>query len=615
MNTADLKQLLIKRIDDALLYLLPAGKPVGNYWHVGSLAGEAGDSLKVCLRGAKAGVWLEGNANGVSGDIIKLWCEVRGRTLKECKSEIEDWLGVPKLSRLHKATNKVYKKPNESEIVPLSSPSAKSVLSYLVKERRIPTEVLGDAGVKAVANWRVRSEEFGPSMAFVSVHNSEPCLVKIVSLKRTERGKKIMSCIPNGRPVLFGMETTLVKQSPGFIVITEGEIDMLSWQAEGVPAVSVPFGAKGELESGLSANDEWIEECWDFLELFHTIYIASDMDKDGDLMAEALANRLGRQRCLRVNLPKKDSNACRVAGISLTPLLESATEIGMNDLRHALDLEKEAMSDNDVIDENSGHPFMGWNLPVSERFNVRPCEGSAVTGFASHGKSNALYQYVAHKVCTHGTHIFIGSFEEPAKRILRLMACHALGHKVETATEEEKKALHDQLFSRIVVHAKMSSCIPVKEFFEYARYAVRRYGCEEVVLDSASCMDFDMEDKEQMGAFAKECQTFWKETNAHLWVVFHPRKGLNEAIPPEKQDIKGSGIVGDLFFNVITFHRVEGQPDHQARMIMSKQKVGGQRPRPLLTYDPTCYRVNPVGHPSPRASYLQLTDDSIEYPE
>ena len=46
------------------------------------------------------------------------------------------------------------------------------------------------------------------------------------------------------------------------------------------------------------------------------IYLALDNDAEGEAAAEEIANRLGRHRCRRVILPRKDLNECRQAGIS-----------------------------------------------------------------------------------------------------------------------------------------------------------------------------------------------------------------------------------------------------------------------------------------------------------
>ena len=80
------------------------------------------------------------------------------------------------------------------------------------------------------------------------------------------------------------------------LVITEGQIDCASVvQCGYLNATSVLKG---------SGNLHWIEECFDFLEQFDTIIIASDGDAPGLKMRNEVINRLGGWRCKYVEIPK-----------------------------------------------------------------------------------------------------------------------------------------------------------------------------------------------------------------------------------------------------------------------------------------------------------------------
>jgi len=56
--------------------LFPAGKRAGGEWRVGSLAGEPGQSLAVCIQGSKRGVWRD-FAAGIGGDMLELVAQAR----------------------------------------------------------------------------------------------------------------------------------------------------------------------------------------------------------------------------------------------------------------------------------------------------------------------------------------------------------------------------------------------------------------------------------------------------------------------------------------------------------------------------------------------------------
>ena len=59
MNARDIKVALADRADDFARWLFPAGRKHGREWKLGSLAGEPGESLSICLAGAKAGVFSD----------------------------------------------------------------------------------------------------------------------------------------------------------------------------------------------------------------------------------------------------------------------------------------------------------------------------------------------------------------------------------------------------------------------------------------------------------------------------------------------------------------------------------------------------------------------------
>jgi hypothetical protein len=62
----------LARLPELLARLLPGGRAVGAEWHAGSLRGERGDSLRVRLRGERAGVWCDFATGERGGDPVGL---------------------------------------------------------------------------------------------------------------------------------------------------------------------------------------------------------------------------------------------------------------------------------------------------------------------------------------------------------------------------------------------------------------------------------------------------------------------------------------------------------------------------------------------------------------
>lgn len=90
-----LSQRLAERIDELVAELLPAGVRRGSEWRVGSLNGERGSSLSVCLRGPKRGLWHD-FATGEAGDALALVSRTRcSGNLLRAAEWARWWLGLP----------------------------------------------------------------------------------------------------------------------------------------------------------------------------------------------------------------------------------------------------------------------------------------------------------------------------------------------------------------------------------------------------------------------------------------------------------------------------------------------------------------------------------------
>ena len=73
--------LLKKRVLQDLEIWLPQWYPKGRgrkgYFEIGDIGGTPGDSLKICLSGAKRGLWYD-FATAEGGDVFSLWGRNRG---------------------------------------------------------------------------------------------------------------------------------------------------------------------------------------------------------------------------------------------------------------------------------------------------------------------------------------------------------------------------------------------------------------------------------------------------------------------------------------------------------------------------------------------------------
>ena len=58
-DSASVNQMMVARMEELCMHLLPNGKAKGNNWVVGGIDGEAGASLQVTLSGSAAGRFID----------------------------------------------------------------------------------------------------------------------------------------------------------------------------------------------------------------------------------------------------------------------------------------------------------------------------------------------------------------------------------------------------------------------------------------------------------------------------------------------------------------------------------------------------------------------------
>ncbi len=93
----EIKQRLARRVDDVVRRFFPAAIRDGdNYWRMGSINGEAGQSLWIWRRGPKQGEWSDAAA-GTGGDILALVQAGLGGDFREALQWAADWTGAKAL--------------------------------------------------------------------------------------------------------------------------------------------------------------------------------------------------------------------------------------------------------------------------------------------------------------------------------------------------------------------------------------------------------------------------------------------------------------------------------------------------------------------------------------
>ena len=370
-------------IQDMCYKHLPNGKREGKEWVVGSLAGESGKSCKIAISGARAGIWCD-FATQESGDALDLYARLNRLSIADAIQQAKSELGIANTP--FQNTKKHYKKPPKPKC---SNPKSK-VFDWLTIQRGLTQETIEDYRIGENQN----------SVIFPSLRDGE--LIRWKS--RSIQDKHKCQTSSDSEPCLFGWQ--VITDTARQVVITEGEIDSMSWHQIGYPALSVPSGAK---------SLSWINCEYDNLERFDTIYLSMDMDQPGQEVIPEIIERLGRERVRVVNLPEpfKDINELLLSDFSdYDSLIRSAATMDPSELRSASDYVLE------VVDEfyNADHNDYGtpWQKKNNE-LRFRKGEVIVLAGINKHGKSIGV-GHIALSAIAGGEKFCIASMEfKPSK--------------------------------------------------------------------------------------------------------------------------------------------------------------------------------------------------------
>ncbi len=555
--------------------LLPGGQREGREWVCGSVAGESGKSLKVCLSGERAGLWAD-FAGGDSGDLLDLWAAVRRVSIADALKEARDYLGI-QAPAFAGSSPRTYRRPDK----PAASRPKGRVLEYL------HSRGLTDP---TIAAYRVAASPDDDEIVFPFLRNDELVNCKYLKLDRPG-GKKIVRQEKDAEPCLFGWQA--IPPTARSVVICEGEIDAMTWFQSGYPALSVWSGA---------GNLQWVENEWERLAAFDTIYIAFDRDEAGEKGALALVERLGRAVCRIVRTPYKDANECLQRGcdrVAFRELIDEAQSLDPRELRSASAYKTEVMA---RLFPKEGDRI-GWQTPFEKledrgvRFN--PAELILINGINGHGKTSFSSQIVL-SLLRQGAKACIASMEiKPAMLLERMtkQAC-ALPDPSEPFAEHVQDYWQGKLW--IFEHVGSAKGQYLLSVFRYAR---ARYGITTFVIDSLTKCGFADDDYKGQKEFVEALCDFKNETDSTVFLVTHSRKLESEHQRVDKMDIKGTGSIADLADTITTLWRnkrkeedptgaQEDEPD--SRWLWQKNRNGDFEGTVRLWYDAPCYQYRDV---------------------
>lgn len=539
MRAGEIADRLAQDAEGIAVHLFPNGKRDGQEWCVGNIYGEPGKSLKIKLHGTKAGTWKDFAEDGRSGDLLDLWQQSRGISMREAIDESARYLGIPQMSTSLTTTGRSLRKPVAQAV----TKTGMDMISTWLQSRGISEE--------SVQKYRIGVHN--NEAVFPSWKNAEVLFVKYRDIY--DKGK--MRCEKGGTPILFGWQA--IDESSRAVIITEGEIDALSWHTYGFPALSVPNGAQGTT---------WIDTDFDDLERFDRIYLSFDNDEAGQAALPAIVERLGRDRCFIIQLSHKDINEALQAGVSkevIGQIVQKAATLDPISLKSAHQYTEAVV--RSVLDADK--PDYGVKTPwerAGATLLFRPGETVVLAGIGGHGKSE-LIGHILLDSMKQGERACIASLEFLPERFLYRLTRQALADAHPTVLGI--RVAHEWYRNKLWLYTG-SGTSDYQEILDCFLYARRRYNVRLFILDNFSKLHIADDDYTKQKQFVNRVSDFARDHQVIFIIVNHRRKAEFER-PGEGADIKGSGAWADLCDTVLMLWR--NRPKEDARKKAATEKA------------------------------------------
>ena len=618
MDWTDIEAKLCERAEDVCRHLFPAGAREGGEWVVGSVAGEAGKSLKINLTG-KVGLWRDFAGDKGGKTLLSLWLHARnlpkfGKAVQEAKQ----FLGI---ADDYQKRVQAYpqpapsERPDDSDWRAVAEVWAKCqppveggpVWKYLTETRRLDPSVVETYGVRELLSNRQWAMVFpyfaAPSeeTPVVPLGTPAPEWLKFELVDRPQ-GKKKEWTSKAPEKSLFGVQLAqhAIFAKCRHVLLCEGEKDALSWATYGcaqwgILPLSVPFGAKwkGQDKQRPSPNREWLDRNWDWLQQFETVFVAMDSDEAGQRAAGDIIGEIGPRRCRLGTLPdkKKDANECLMAGVpaeAMKRALDEARDFAPDKVVAAADLENDFLKwvfDREVE--------AGVALPFDFPLRLRRKEATLLMGVKGCGKSTLL-DFMTVAAMAQGERALVASFEMPWEDTNDKLCRQALGglyfdkrplRKCNTAAERDtllaqarEKTLeaHRWLGKSLwyYVHVGIARW---RQLMDDMRWARRRLGITWFVVDNFMRLGISKDDYAQQADCMIAFAGLAMELDAHIVVVIHQAKESAKKTRNEMYgtaaNASGAHEIADNAHNVVEVQR-DDKKGKQMGELFDGRKVG-----------------------------------------
>lgn len=291
-----------------------------------------------------------------------------------------------------------------------------------------------------------------------------------------------------------------------------------------------------------------------------------------------------REKRAKLNLPKIDFEKYMAARIEDIASVKSALNFA-----------------DDVADYFNGtHESKGISLPwvkAQDQFSFRNGELTLWSGINGHGKSMLIGQVLNHLMASKQK-CCIASFEMQPYKTLARMTRQAAGTNQPAIQFIEN--FMNWCDSKLWLYDHQGS-IKSDRVIAVIYYCAEQLGVRHFVIDSLMKCGIKSDDWNAQKEFVDKLCAAAKDTQCHIHLVVHSRKGEDENKAPNKFDISGSADITNLADNVFSVWRNKKKEDDKrnnkadensvdALLICSKQRNGEHEPKIGLWFDNASFR-------------------------
>lgn len=351
---------------------------------------------------------------------------------------------------------------------------------------------------------------------------------EILVNKKYRSGAKHFTQTAQTKPVFYNINAAVGQEE---VFIVEGEFDVLAMHQCGYKnTISIPNGAND--------NDDFWINCEKYLQGVGKFYIATDNDDKGEIVAEKIAQRLGRYRCVRILFNNSDANG---------DLLEGGPDLVKESIVNG---KRYPASGTFTVEDLAGgiHDLYNNGLPetlypkhkcfgrLNEVFSVMKGHLVVATGIPSHGKSNFTEWYVMNLIKDYNLK---ASFFSPEHSPMALHQTQFIekffGQSFwkdypnrprikKESIERYIKWANEKIYITAPDNGEMPTWNWIMEKFKEQMFI---YGVDVFVIDAFNKIEFDKSNDSELSKIKSvltKLTMFAQMNNVIIFLVVHPKK-------------------------------------------------------------------------------------------